>query len=303
MTTLLDEDEPESTKDTEEQFLLEPVQAKNGDRYVMVNTRFDYQHRSNDLASTCLYDFVSYFHKKTIDKSDRRLLKNASEYDGQQLNTDGTKMSERHTFASAHPQSSSHIIIKRTIPVVPVLLGPQIPRRDREETHERYCRALLTLFVAWRSISDICAPNETWSQAFEVRKSLISSSSLKIIENIQLLHECKQDRDEHLRQVLLEAQNESSIDPILISDYHEQDQNTEEDDPEQLLQMLSIVNETTINAYSASIGNQEQRYLNDALQAIDSTDRFALLSGEFINAPFREMYLVLFRSTQYIESK
>ena len=149
---------------------------------------------------------------------------------------------------------------------------------------------MLTLFVAWRSISDICAPNETLSQAFEVRKSLISSSSLKIIENIQLLHECKQDRDEHLRQVFLEAQNESNIDPILISDYHEQDQNTEEDDPEQLLQMLSIVNETTINAYSASIGNQEQRYLNDALQAIDSTDRFPLLSGEFINAPFRNTF-------------
>ncbi|CAF4724189.1 unnamed protein product, partial [Rotaria sp. Silwood2] len=41
------------------------------------------------------------------------------------------------------PQSSSHIIIKQTTPVVPVLLGPQIPRREREETRERYCRALL----------------------------------------------------------------------------------------------------------------------------------------------------------------
>ncbi|CAF2056717.1 unnamed protein product [Rotaria magnacalcarata] len=35
-----------------------------------------------------------------------------------------------------------------------------------------------------------------------------------------------------------------------------------------------------MNAYSASIGNPEQRYLNDALQAIDNTDRFALLNGE-----------------------
>lgn len=200
-------------------------------------------------------------------------------------------MSERHTFASAHPQSSSHIIIKRTTPVVPVLLGPQIPRRDREETHERYCRALLTLFVPWRSVSDICALNETWSQAWEVRKSLISSNSLKVIENIQLLHECKHDRDEHLRQVLLEAQNESNIDPILISNCHEENQNIDEDDPEQLLQMLSIVSETTINAYSASIGNQEKRYLNEALLAIDSTDRFALLNGEFINAPFRNIFI------------
>ncbi|CAF5169611.1 unnamed protein product, partial [Rotaria magnacalcarata] len=44
--------------------------------------------------------------------------------------------------------------------------------------------------------------------------------------------------------------------------------------------MLSIVNESTTNAYSASNDNQEQRYLNDALQAIDNTDRFALLNDQ-----------------------
>ncbi|CAF4561544.1 unnamed protein product, partial [Rotaria sp. Silwood2] len=107
----------------------------------------------------------------------------------------------------------------------------------------------------------------------EIRKPLISSSSLKIIENIQLLLECKHDRDEHLYQVLGKAQNDSKIDPILIHNCSDEDQNTEEDDPEQLLQMLSFVNETTTNAYYASTGNQEQRYLNDALQAIDNAHR------------------------------
>jgi hypothetical protein len=86
----------------------------------------------------------------------------------------------------------------------------------------------------------------------------------------------------------VEAQSDNSIDPVLIPNYYEEDQNTEEDDPEQLLQMLSVLNETTTNAYSASIGNQEQRYLNDALQAIDNTDRFALLNGECIRASLRK---------------
>ncbi|CAF4153602.1 unnamed protein product [Rotaria sp. Silwood2] len=188
-------------------------------------------------------------------------------------------MNERHTFESVYPQSSSHIIIKHTTPVVPVLLGPQILRREREETRQRYCRALLTLFVPWRSVHDLCAVNQSWLEAFEVRKSLISSSSLKIIENIQLLHECKHDRDEHLHQVLGEAQNDIKIDPILTPNCSEDDQNTEEDYPEQLLQMLSFVNETTTNAYYASTGNREQRYFNDALQAIDNTDRFVLLNN------------------------
>jgi len=148
--------------------------------------------------------------------------------------------------------------------VVPVLLGPPIPHREREETHERYCRALLTLFVSWRSVHDLCALNQAWSEALEVRKSLICSSSLKIIENIQLLHECKHDRDEQLHQILLEAQNDNSIDPILMPNCYEGDENTDEDDSEQLLHMLSIVNETTTNAYSTLTVTHEQCYVHDA---------------------------------------
>ncbi|CAF4200146.1 unnamed protein product [Rotaria sordida] len=65
-----------------------------------------------------------------------------------------------------------------------------------------------------------------------------------------------------------------------MPNYYEGEENAEEDDPEQLLHLLSIVNETTTNAYSALTGTQEQRYVHDALQAINNTDRFALLNGE-----------------------
>ncbi|CAF4176582.1 unnamed protein product, partial [Rotaria sordida] len=43
--------------------------------------------------------------------------------------------------------------------------------------------------------------------------------------------------------------------------------------------MLSIVNEIITNIYSALTVTHEQRYVHDALQAIDNTDRFALLNG------------------------
>ena len=93
----------EETKETEEQFLLEPIQTSNGNQYVMVNTRLDYQHRSKELTGVCLYDFVSHFHKTVINKSDRRFLNNANTRDGQRLYTEGTKMNERHIFKSIHP--------------------------------------------------------------------------------------------------------------------------------------------------------------------------------------------------------
>ncbi|CAF1347797.1 unnamed protein product [Rotaria sordida] len=43
--------------------------------------------------------------------------------------------------------------------------------------------------------------------------------------------------------------------------------------------MLSIVNEIITNTYSALTVTHEQHYVHDTLQAIDNTDRFALLNG------------------------
>jgi hypothetical protein len=263
--------------ETEEQFLLEPV--RNGNEYVMVNTRLDYQHRSKDMSDVCLYEFVSRYHKRLIDQSDRRILKNTLALDGERLCTKGTKMNERHTFQRAHPQSSSHIIIKRNTPVVPVLLGPQIPRHDREETRERYCRALLTLFVPWRTVQDLCHLEQTWSDAFEVRKSLISSNENTIIQNIQLLHECRKQRDEHLLQVVTEAEVNDKIDPILLPSNPDEIDDSGEDGVEELLQMVSIVNESTMTACHEN--TREQRYIDDALSSIDNTDRFRTLNSEF----------------------
>ncbi|CAF4977844.1 unnamed protein product [Rotaria sp. Silwood1] len=64
-----------------------------------------------------------------------------------------------------------------------------------------------------------------------------------------------------------------------MPNYYKGDENAEEDDSEQLLQMFPTVNETITNAYSALTVTHEQHYVHDALQAIDNTDRFALLDG------------------------
>ena len=53
---------------------------------------------------------------------------------------------------------------------MPVLYGPQIPRQDRDDTRERYCRALFTLFVPWRTVADLCDVNQTWEEALKLDK-------------------------------------------------------------------------------------------------------------------------------------
>ncbi|CAF4214917.1 unnamed protein product [Rotaria sp. Silwood2] len=125
--------------------------------------------------------------------------------------------SQRYPFQKQHPQTTTHILMKYSERHVPILYGPQIPRRDRDDTRERYSRAILTLFVPWRTVTDLCGVNQTCEDAFKSRQNRISIHSWKIIENIQLLHECKKDRDEHLLQVIAEAQIENdSIDSVLL---------------------------------------------------------------------------------------
>ncbi|CAF1486450.1 unnamed protein product [Adineta ricciae] len=277
----LHQDEQQEVTETGEEFILEPI--KDGKEYVLVNTRLDYQYRSKDLNEICLYEFVSNYHKRIIDGSDRRILKDISANEGIQLNTKGTKMNERHTFEHAHPQSSSHILIKRSTPVVPVLLGPQVPRHDREETRERYHRALLTMFIPWRTVIDLCHGNDTWSDAFEARKSLVSLQAQKIIQNMQLFHECKKQRDEHLLQVISQDQTDDVIDPILFPNGPtDVDDDNEDCNGNELLQMLSISNENTIKTSSATLNTREQRYIDEALHSIDSTDRFPMINHKRI---------------------
>ena len=71
--------------------------------------------------------------------------------------------------------------------------------------------------MPWRAVSDLCNVNQKWEEALKSRQHLISAYSQNIIENIQLLHECKKDRDEHLLKVIAEAQAENdTIDSVLL---------------------------------------------------------------------------------------
>jgi hypothetical protein len=158
---------------------------------------------------------------------------------------------------------------------VPVLYGPQIPRQDRDDTRERYNRALLTLFVPWRNVADLCDIDQTWEDAFESRKDLISAHSWNIIENIQLLHECKKDRDEHLLKVIAEAQvDNDSIEPTFIPSNQGADGEYEVDDIDDLIQLIGSVDEFTAAAINATKKSTENVYIRETVEAVEKVGRF-----------------------------
>ncbi|CAF4530233.1 unnamed protein product, partial [Didymodactylos carnosus] len=150
------------TNDFNEQFSIGQTNIPNN--YALVNIRIDYQYRPSEIADTCLYDFVRTYHKKKVDKTDKTYFDNQaqSKESGPQIKRRGPQPNQRLKFKENHPQYESHILIQRTGTVVPVLIGPQIPRKDREDTKERYARAILTLFLPWTSVDHLCQTDITW---------------------------------------------------------------------------------------------------------------------------------------------
>lgn len=167
--------------------------------------------------------------------------------------------------------------MKRTKPVVPVLIGPIIPRSDREDTRERYCRSILTLFCPWRSVRDLCGLSQTWEQAYDTHKSHLTPSSLKVIENIQQLQECKKDRDEHLQQIIQVAQSELVHD---ASDRVHLDSDSDDENTEILDILENLVTSESISM--SGIGNKlEKMYFDKTLEAVNRTNRFANIEGDY----------------------
>ncbi|CAF3721197.1 unnamed protein product [Adineta steineri] len=273
----IEDEEEETTVMMDEQFSIE--QSTDPQKLVLINLRIDYQLRSPALETVCLYEFVSLFRRKLFTDKDRlNTDRPSTSTEDFQLNS-GRPLQERYSFMSEHPQAKSHGIIKRLKPIVPVLLGPQIPRKDREETQERYSRAIATLFIPWRSVKDLCTVNQSWHEALASRQESISTESKQTIENIQLLHDCKKDRDIHLQQIIENVQASDEIDPRLFPRNMRVDDSDEDDDDsdqnETYLSFLDSLADNNQTSIISHLSEKEQLYQDEALRCLQGVGRFS----------------------------
>jgi hypothetical protein len=166
-----------------------------------------------------------------------------------------------------------------------VLIGPQIPRKDREETQERYSRAIATLFIPWRSVKDLCDSNQSWHEALSSRQGSISAESHQIIENIQLLHECKKDRDAHLQQVIANVQASNEIDPRLFPRNMRIDSDEDDEDldlNETYLNFLNRLPDNNATSTFSHLSEREQLYQDEALRCLHEVGRFSNCTSKFL---------------------
>ncbi|CAF1601262.1 unnamed protein product [Didymodactylos carnosus] len=185
------------------------------------------------------------------------------------------------------------------------LIGPQLPRKDREDTKERYARAILTLFLPWTSVDHLCQTDITWDQSLKLKADFFLPSSKTIIDNIQLLHECRKDRDEHLIQVIEQTQAAAdNIDSVYIPTNFARDDLSQMDDSEDLVALLqfnddhddmtSELSESDVQINDMTTGvselgpqtlNPNDAYIHDAILSIKQTGRFSHSTKNQSTAP------------------
>ncbi|KAJ7127325.1 hypothetical protein C8R43DRAFT_859604, partial [Mycena crocata] len=74
--------------------------------------------------------------------------------------------------------------------------GPGIPRRDKEHLREKYCRLMLIFFKPWRHAQDLKMTHSSWKDAFDEFMKTCSPSVKFKMDNMQILHECRDSRDD-----------------------------------------------------------------------------------------------------------
>jgi hypothetical protein len=192
---------------------------EKGDVKALADQVSDYTLRPEEFSDWCLWDFVAKTekcrrvkkaqtveNKATVQDEDDEAESTDVEFDvstaGQSIEDKprrGRKPTTKHLFLTEHNEYSQKLLKIRSRDIVPVMIGPPIPRRDDPEKYERYCRLMLMLFKPWRQAGDLQKSVSSWENAYEEMEATATAKHLKIINNMQVLHECCDSRDDHMQ--------------------------------------------------------------------------------------------------------
>jgi hypothetical protein len=221
-------------------------------------------------------DSEFYEHEAYADTEYQESAVNASDRQSiEELLSCSSGIRPKLNFLANHPEHISHTLKIRT-PVkrfVPVPIGPSIPRRDHEPVRERYCRLMLIFFKPWRHAGDLRNRNETWSNAFETFIRMCPSKTTKIIENMQILHECKDSRDDHFVNRRCHTRNHilQNSDGQTYSQINEDDFSGENESENLILQHLVSIQHSRSNTFLQAH--------QDIITCLNHTDTAGLFSS------------------------
>ena len=166
----------------------------------------DYKFRAEELSHVSVWDFVSTVDQipKSVDRTDE----DCDEEPDENEDIDSLPASDRgkrigpYKLQVEHRDYNGKVQRVRTHQwkhFVPVPIGPALPRCDRAELYPKYSRLMLVLFKPWRTEADLRGSSKDWPEAFSEFAESCAPETRRVLDNMQLLHECK-DSNQSLRK-------------------------------------------------------------------------------------------------------
>jgi hypothetical protein len=182
-----------NSTNTEETVNLKRVKG----RLSASNLRIDYLLRPSEFDNMCLYDFVSTC--EIIKHSIPEAMSDSDEDEETKRETDVSRSLRLH---DTHPRFKTHQVVYKRNRFVPILYGPKIPSKLKHP--EKYARMMLILFKPYTTMDEIRPSDCTWPEAFAEFEAGASKRILRLIDNVNALHQAgaahELDRDRRKRE-------------------------------------------------------------------------------------------------------
>jgi len=284
---LSDEDENDETAETEDNETdaedegdVRVTFSRTGDVLECSSQVINYRFRAKELDHLSVWDFTS-----TVDQISKSRRQNndedEDEYEDENIESERdsveNKQSGKHELHPEHPEYLRKIQRVRRDPCkhfVPVPIGPAIPRRDRPELHAKYARLMLMLFKPWRKEADLREDATSWWEALDKFLKSCSKETRKVMDNMQILHECKDSKDSHFRmrrnRTVRNGRNET------------RGQGLELDQPE-MDELMDHID--SVERYYSSATAQSISQALDCLSELESAGLFNVSDSAVIDSP------------------
>ncbi len=187
---------PDHDEDDEVIIIADDVHLKAQTPYIQ-----DYLLRGKDLETLSLWEYISLVQKIPKKKSNLEHDGHETALNMNHIEDENSYCRPKFNFQPSHPDYATHMqeIRHPARRPLPTPIGPSLPRRDKTETKEKYCRLMLLLLKPWIHPQDLIEDFTTFELSFQAFQQN-NEKWTKLLHNMQLLHECRDSRDDHFQE-------------------------------------------------------------------------------------------------------